>query len=80
MSNKAFLVETRGNNLEDLLEQRLLSKSALSRAANVSLEVVNRILRGQRVRTNKFLAVCRALAIRPWELLPSWDREKRGGA
>lgn len=74
MSRRTDIVSAEGSKLQDILDKRGLSMAAVSRMAEVSIEVVRKLRDGKTLRRDKFFAVVNSLEVEPNEIIPSWNK------
>jgi lambda repressor-like predicted transcriptional regulator len=78
MGTRSDIVSAEGSKLQDILDKRGLTMTAVSRMAKVSIEVVRKLRDGKTVRRDKFFAVINSLEVRPQEIIPTWGQANDG--
>ncbi len=77
MGNRIDIVDAKGSKLQDIMDDRGLTMSAISRMSGVSVAVVKKIRDGLTLRREKFFAVVNCLEVKPEKIIPSWDESRR---
>lgn len=78
MAVRTDIINSHGNTLQNVLDNRGLTMAAVARMANVSVEVVRRLRDGRTLRRDKFFAVVNCLGVTPQEIIPAWDKINTG--
>lgn len=75
MKTRQDLIDTIGNTLQQVMDERGLSMAAVARGANVSIEVVRRLRDFKTIRRDKFFLIVNSLKLAPECILPAWNNK-----
>ena len=78
-AHRVDIIDAKGSKLQDIMDERGLTMSAISRMAGVSIPVIKKLRDGLTLRREKFFAVVHCLKVQPEKIVPSWDKIKKDG-